>query len=68
MENTFFFSQDDSGHWYMIPSDKREIWNELSQLDLDEYDNYQKWQDAGFEDYMTGGGIGGIEFVPIKQP
>jgi hypothetical protein len=46
----------------MIPVEKRQLWNELSQLDLDEDDNYQKWQDAGFDNYMTGGSIDNIEF------
>jgi hypothetical protein len=68
MKQAYFFSQDDFCHWYMIPVEKRELWNELSQMDLDEGDNYQRWQDADFDDYRTGGGIGDIEFIPTKQP
>lgn len=64
---TFFFAQYDSCHWYMIPTEKRELWDELSQLDLYEGDNYDKWCDSYLEDYRLYGSIGDIEFIPINK-
>jgi hypothetical protein len=63
----YFFDQDDSGHWYMIPSDIREKWNKLKTLDLDENDNYLIWCESGMNDYMIGGGISNINFSPTRN-
>jgi hypothetical protein len=64
---TYFFDQDDSGYWFMIPSDKREKWIEVKTLDLDEEnDNYKIWLESHMEDYMIGGGISNINFAPIN--
>jgi hypothetical protein len=66
LSNHHFFDRDDSGHWYMIPVDKRELWDELNNQDSEEEGWYERWQEAGFDDYSTGGGISNIEFIPIK--
>lgn len=31
----FFFDTDDSSHWYMIPEEKRALWDELMSKDID---------------------------------
>ena len=56
----YFFAQDDSCHWYMIPVEKRTRWNEVNKMDIDTDEGYEAWQE--FNDYLTGGGIGDIEF------
>lgn len=66
MEQAYFFAQDDSCHWYMIPVEKRELWRSMSDIDIDSDEGYAAWQEAGFDDYRTGGGIDDIEFVPVK--
>lgn len=70
MEKTFFFSQDDSSHWYMIPTDKRERWrqlnNKLPEIEgWDEYD-YDSAIDNEFGGFRTNCGIGHIEFIPVN--
>lgn len=68
MENqTFFFDQDESGHWYMIPTGRRELWNKLNNIDTETDGWYGQWTQAGFDDFRTGGGISDIEFVPVKE-
>lgn len=66
-QETFFFDQDESCHWYMIPTSKRELWNKLNNMDTESDEWYQQWQDAAFDDYRTGGGISDIEFTPVKK-
>lgn len=61
---TFFFSQDESCHWYMIPTERREEWSKARDLDLETDEGYEEWQKGNWEDYMTGGGIGDIDFIP----
>lgn len=61
---TFFFAQDDSCHWYMIPTERREEWSKARDLDLETDEGYEEWQKGDWEDYMTGGGIGDIDFIP----
>jgi hypothetical protein len=61
---TFFFSQDDSCHWYMIPTERREEWSKAGDLDLETDEGYEEWQKGNWEDYRTGGGIGDIDFIP----
>jgi len=63
----FFFSQDDSCHWYMIPVERREEWSKASDLNLDTDEGYDEWQNGNWEDYRTGGGIGDIEFTPTTS-
>jgi hypothetical protein len=58
----YFFAQDDSCHWYMIPVEKRELWNELNSIDTETDHWYDRWCDAGFDSYRTDG-ISHIEFV-----
>lgn len=57
----YFFAQDDSCHWYMIPAEKRQRWNEVNKMDIDTDEGYEAFQE--FEDYRTGGGISDIEFL-----
>lgn len=56
----YFFAQDDSCHWYMIPAEKRQRWNEINEMDIETDEGYEAWQEL--EDYRTGGGISDIEF------
>jgi hypothetical protein len=63
----FFFSQDDSCHWYMIPVERREEWEKARDLNLDRDEGYDEWQKGNWEDYMTGGGIDDIEFTPTTS-
>ena len=64
---TFFFDQDESGHWYMIPADRREEWSKAREMNIDTDEGYDQWCKAGWDDFRTGGGIGDIEFIPVKQ-
>lgn len=59
----YFFSQDESSHWYMIPADRREEWGKAQQLNLDTDEGYNAWVEGNWEDYRTGGGISHIEFI-----
>lgn len=63
----FFFSKDDSCHWYMIPVELRNRWK---QLNTDEdgkgWDTFDsKAFEKEFGQYRTNGGISHIEFIPI---
>lgn len=54
----YFFDQDDSGHWYMLPEELRDTWNRLSQMSNGwEYDGWQQ-----IEDCRLNGGISQITF------
>ncbi len=61
---TYFFSQDSDCHWYMIPSEKRQRWNDLNQEETEE--NNDAINDE-FGEYRTGGDITGIEFIPTNK-
>lgn len=56
----FFFDQNDDEQWYMIPSDKRDRWNEVNNMDPSDKYNFLFEE---FEQYRTGGGISHIEFM-----
>lgn len=58
----YFFDQDDDSHWYMIPIERREEWQNAGHLNLDTDKGYKEWQKGHWEDYRTGGGISDIEF------
>lgn len=51
--------QDDSGHWYVIPSEKLYMFNELmeSAREEDEFESF----DLEFSKYMTGGDLNLIQ-------
>lgn len=71
MEQKFFFTQDDSCHWYMIPVEKRDRWRQLNKRrpEIEGWDEYD-YDDAindEFGDYRTGGGISDIEFIPTTS-
>jgi len=59
----YFFAQDDDCHWYMIPADRREEWQNAGHLNLDTDEGYEAWIKGGWENYRTGGGISDIEFL-----
>lgn len=63
MTTRYFFSQDESSHWYMIPEDKRELWEELNNME-DGWDD-ERWC---FDEYRTGGGIEQISFENPLPP
>lgn len=71
MKQAFFFTQDDSCHWYMIPVEKRERWNFLNMIA--ESQNEETSEGANelindeFGEYRTGGGISDIEFIPTQK-
>ncbi len=69
MNERYFFDQDCSSHWYMIPSNLRKVWDEFTVNDIDDED-YDK-QDAFesiFSGFRLGGGISEYEFLnPIKN-
>lgn len=62
----FFFSQDCSSHWYMVPVRLKEEWNRLNTDDEDDQDTLDEFNSV-FGEYSLGGGITHITFEnPIK--
>ena len=60
----YFFAQDNDGHWYQIPADRREEWNRL--LDIDDAWELPEWEE--FETYQLDGGIEHITFFqPMEE-
>jgi hypothetical protein len=57
----YFFSQDYSSHWYMVPVELRETWNKYTINDLEDYDEIEEFERI-FGQYSTGGDISHIEF------
>jgi len=53
-----YVTQDESGHWYVIPFEMKDEFNS----DLDGYndDNYEEWEDK-YSQYMTGGDLNNIQ-------
>lgn len=51
--------QDDSGHWYVIPSEKLDMFNELMESTSEE-DDFESF-DLEFGKYMTGGDLNLIQ-------
>lgn len=66
-----FFAQDESSHWYMIPVDLRDRWqqlnNQLPEIEGWDEEDYNSAIDDEFGDFRTGGGIGHIEFIPRQN-
>lgn len=58
---TYFFDQDTSSHWYMIPFDMRDNWNKLNIENED--DVYEMFEEV-FGQYRLSGGIEHINFLP----
>ena len=50
MPERFFFDQDMSCHWYLVPASKREAWNEWTELDEDD----DAWEPPSFEKRLDG--------------
>ena len=61
----YFFSQDQDCHWYMIPADKRDKWNQINNMDSEDPDTWDAFNE--FEEYRTGGGISHIEFYSERK-
>lgn len=65
----YFFDQDVSGHWYMIPAKLKSEWlrftiNDISEEDYDAIGEFEKL----FNEYRLGGGITKISFEnPIED-
>jgi len=55
----YFFTQDNSSHWYMIPVTLRAEWRELITKDCEKHDEIIN---EDFSKYRTGGGIDHVEF------
>jgi len=65
----FFFDQDCSSHWYMVPDKLREEWNRLNTIVSNNEEDYESIEefDSKFGQYSLGGGITHITFEnPIK--
>lgn len=60
-DNSFFFSQDESSHWYMIPTSLKSRWKELNSRGEDD-DEANDLIESEFGQYRTGGGIENISF------
>lgn len=64
----YYFTQDESSHWYMIPVELRNQWNDLYEKILTVGEYSDEWYflidefDVIFSKYRTGGGISDIEF------
>lgn len=58
MEQRYFFTQDESSHWYMIPVELKEVWDRLAHLD--DCWEYDAWRQI--EEHRLGGGINDITF------
>jgi hypothetical protein len=56
----YFFDQDESSHWYMVPLELKEQWDVFTVNDLDDED-VDRFNEI-FGEYMTGGGITDISF------
>ena len=66
--NKYFFDQDSSSHWYMIPVERKEEWDLLFDLDEDDPNTWELFEK--FSQYRTGGGINDIEFsldMPVSK-
>ena len=48
---SYFLSQDNDSHWYVIPSEKEEDWNDF--LDIDE-DDEASWDIPDWADAIGG--------------
>lgn len=61
-EKLYFFSKDCSGHWFMVPKEKKNLWNHVCEMDEDDPKTWVAYEQ--FEQYRLGGGIEGIYFTP----
>lgn len=59
--------KDDSGHWYIIPSDLKDTWHNLEEKAFQE-DDYEAQEEfiKVFGQYMTGGSLNNVELY-IKE-
>lgn len=56
LPHRYFFDQDQSSHWYMIPEGLRDDWDELMVRDEDDEENNEEIED-NFSEYRLDGGI-----------
>ncbi len=59
INDRFFFDQDESSHWYMIPLSLKSRWLSLNSQNDDESNDLV---DSEFGEYRTNGGITDISF------
>lgn len=58
----YFFDQDDSSHWYLIPENLREEWYRLSEIeDSWELDEWQQFENCRID------GISSWTFTDPKE-
>lgn len=50
----YFFAQDDSGHWYMIPAHLRVLWDQADSLQGNNEEAYETAMEM-FDDFRTDG-------------
>lgn len=66
----YYFTQDPSSHWYLLPVKFREEFEALSEIACnDDEAGYDAGDiiDTKFGEYRTGGGIGHITFENPKE-
>lgn len=66
-EKRWYFGQDISSHWYMYPAELKEKWDEMYDIDEDDYDAYDEFTDI-FGEYKLGGGNWRIEQISFENP
>lgn len=45
----FFFDQDDSSHWYMIPAELRDKWRDANEMTYEEFSEESYKAQSEFE-------------------
>lgn len=60
----YFFDQDDSSHWYMVPEELQEEWMEWSDTTYEDQMGEERFESLTdkFDQYRLGGGINHIMF------
>lgn len=65
-EERFFFAQDQDSHWYKIPEEKRQLWQDFTRNDIEDLDEADHFNEI-FGKYRTGGGISGYSFTDPQK-
>lgn len=52
MGKRYFFAQDDSCHWYLVPADRRAEWTELANLPEEDE---RAWDAPEWAERLNGG-------------
>ena len=70
-EPRYFFDKDDDGHWYMIPTNLSQWWNDLNEdsRDPDEDKAMMACEQINevFGEFMVGGFINEITFTDPRE-